>query len=94
MWTVPVCSGMPALASLMATALDWVRKSLVREKAVPSGSLCGPRSIVRVEETPGIYSHRCVQDDGDKLRESGFMRENGHSCHELVEVLCSTHFTG
>lgn len=31
-WTVPVCSGMPALASLMATVLDWVRKTGQRER--------------------------------------------------------------
>lgn len=49
---------------------------------------------MRVEVMPGIYSHKCGQGDEDRLRESGFVRENGHSYHELVEVLCSRHLTG
>ena len=68
-----MCSGMPALASLMATALDWVRGSPVGEKRVPYEPLCGPRSTVRVEETPGLSSHTQVQDNGDRLG-GGLMR--------------------
>ncbi|XP_032463636.1 delta-1-pyrroline-5-carboxylate synthase isoform X10 [Phocoena sinus] len=52
-----------------------------------------PRSMVRVEETPGLYSHVHDQDDADIPREGWFMRENDNSYHELVEVLCSRHFT-
>lgn len=53
-----------------------------RRESSPLWITLWPKEHSEVEEPPGVYSHKCGQNDGDRLRESGFMRENGHSCHE------------
>ena len=49
-------------------------------------SLCGTKSIVRVEETPLLYSHMLDQDDRDRIVGGRLMRKNSNN-NEPGEVL-------